>query len=361
MRIHLLALPNCQTTRAYPLCGFAQATIRFATLLKQLGHHVTLYASEENDAPCDELVTVITKEEIAALLGMGPWEYQHARMEADSPLFQLGNARAATEIGKRKQLRDLICQIGGAAQAYVSEKHPDLMTVEYSIGYSGSFAPYRVFESIAWQHETYGRQSITDGRFFDAVIPCGFDPAEFPVVMRPEPYALYLGRLVHRKGVGIACDAAKAAGMPLKVIGHGDPTLVTYGEYLGTVPDLAERNQWLSQASVVLCPTLYLEPFCCVAVEAQLCGTPVVATDWGGFTETVSQGVSGFRCHTLGEFVEGLRRSLALDRAAIRARAVATYSLDVIAPQYQAYFDRLALLWGDGFNTTTVLTERSLA
>jgi hypothetical protein len=37
-------------------------TIKFARLLKMMGHTVILYASEENEAPCDELVTVITKE-----------------------------------------------------------------------------------------------------------------------------------------------------------------------------------------------------------------------------------------------------------------------------------------------------------
>ena len=51
MRFHLLAPPNTQTTRAYSLSGFTQATIRFARILKDLGHTVFLYASEENDAP----------------------------------------------------------------------------------------------------------------------------------------------------------------------------------------------------------------------------------------------------------------------------------------------------------------------
>ena len=60
MRAHLMMLPNCQSTMAYDLDGFNVMGIRFAQVLKRLGHTVILYASEENDAPCDELVTITT-------------------------------------------------------------------------------------------------------------------------------------------------------------------------------------------------------------------------------------------------------------------------------------------------------------
>ena len=45
----------------------------------------------------------------------------------------------------------------------------------------------------------------------------------------------------------------------------------------------------LGDCVAVLCLTSYLEPFGCVAVEAQLCGTPVISTDFGGMVETVEQ------------------------------------------------------------------------
>lgn len=355
MRIHLLALPNAPTTKAFSLDGFAMCTMRFAEVLKRLGAHVILYGSEANDAPCAEFVSVVSRQDQIDLLGTT--EYQHAMIDDKWPLWALTNPRISREIGKRKQPRDLICLIGGGSQQPAIVAHPELLWVEYSIGYTGSFAPNRVFESRAWQHCTYGFQGGDgkgafngDGRFFDDVIPCFFDPAEFQVSEESDDYYLYVGRLVERKGVAIACDAAKAAGVPLKLIGHGEPKLATYGEYLGALP-MDERNHWMSRAKAVFCPTIYIEPFNCVAVEAQLCGTPVISTDFGGFTETVMQGVTGFRCHYMGEFVEAIEKVRTLDRRVIAQRARDLYSIDAVTPQYWAYFERLDLLWDKGWNT----------
>ncbi len=44
-----------------------------------------------------------------------------------------------------------------------------------------------------------------------------------------------------------------------------------------------ERLALLGNAKSVLMPTYYLEPFGGVHVEAQLCDTPVITTDWSAF------------------------------------------------------------------------------
>jgi glycosyltransferase involved in cell wall biosynthesis len=182
------------------------------------------------------------------------------------------------------------------------------------------------------------------------VIPVFFDPKDFRFNAHKENFVLYVGRLIPRKGIGIACRAAEAAGVPLKIIGHGDQALITYGDYLGAL-DMAERNEWMSRASAVLCPTQYIEPFCCVAVEAMMCGTPVISTDFGGFVETVEHGKTGFRCSYLGEFVRAIHDCAKLTPAYIWNRAVCNYSMQAVAPQYEAYFRRLSLLWDGGWDT----------
>ena len=82
-----------------------------------------------------------------------------------------------------------------------------------------------------------------------------------------------------------------------------------------------------------------------------MCGTPAISTDFGGFVETIEQGKTGFRCNYMGEFVRAIHDAKHLDPRYIADRARSTYSLEAVAPQYQAYFDRLDLLYGDGWNT----------
>lgn len=350
LRFHLLALPNVQTTKEYSLDGFCSATIRFARLLKSLGHYVILYASEENEAPCDELVKVITKEEQKVLLDGIP--YQYAALDNKGyPLWALANNRAIVEIGKRKQPRDFICTIGGSSQEPVARAHPDLMTVEYSIGYVSQFSQYRVYESHYWRAMSNGLAGNWDGRFFDETIPLFFDPTEFTYRKDKEPFALFVGRLIPKNGLETACKAAELAGIKLKVIGHGDESLVTHGaEYLGAVSQ-DERNDQMSRASALICPTTYVEPFGSIAVEAQMCGTPVISTDFGGFVETVEHGKTGYRCKYLGEFVNALKAAPGLDTAYIHERAVKNYSIESLKHDYQRYFERLLLLWDKGFDS----------
>lgn len=356
MRFHLLALPNAPVDLNYSLDGFAIATHRFSRMMLSLSHEVFLYGAEGSTAPCTKFIQVISERERRALLERAPinnCEYQHVVMDERRPLWQRTNPAMAAEVAYCKQPGDFLLTIGGGSQKPVFDFNPDLLPVEYSIGYPGSFCPNRIFESYAWMHASYGKQNIEDGRFFDTVIPMFFDPDEF-TVSQPEDYFLYVGRIIPRKGVVIACQAATIAGVKLKLAGHseGDSQKLISGwhEFLGTV-DWRMRNELMSKARAVIIPTIYLEPFNCVSVEAQLCGTPVISTDWGGFTETVEQGKTGYRCSYLGEFVRAIRSVDKLDRHYIRERAIAKYSMDVLKHDYQRYFERAQLLFKDGWNS----------
>ena len=89
-------------------------------------------------------------------------------------------------------------------------------------------------------------------------------------------------------------------------------------------PSTAERlRNWYRAASVVAVPS-HNESFGLVALEAQACGTPVVATDVGGLRTTVDDRVSGLLVpgHDAGQWAAALHRAVSA-RAELSAGAVA--------------------------------------
>ena len=351
MRFHVVALPHTQVTEEYAACAFTQKVLRFCQMMKTLGHEVFLYAGEQSDHPVDELITCISEDQRASMVSEG----HYTSIEWGRHIYwSKFNETAIAEMGKRLQQEDFICLIGGIIQKPIADAFPSHISVEFGIGYSGTFAKYRVFESYAWMHMLYGAQagnpSAADGIWYDAVIPNQIDPALFPNrrYQKNDPYYLYVGRLIDRKGYKIAQELCESRGKRLVLAGPGPQT--GYGEFVGEV-DPEERAKLMSGAQALFAPTIYVEPFGTVTIEAMACGTPVICTDWGAFTETVEQGVDGMRCRIRSEFVKAMQKveSGQFNREKIRSRAMKRFGIDIVGKQYEAYFKRLLTLWGVGW------------
>lgn len=353
---HVVNLPHTQTTAEYTHCAFTQKVRKFCNMMTDLGHDVYLYASEDNEARVKELITVIDKPKQQELFGQGDFKKQFFNINWDvsDPAWRWMNGRAIEEIAKRASQRDFICLIGGLCQQPIAEAFPNHLSVEYGIGYTGTFAKYRVFESYAHMHYIYGTSRDDNGRFFDAVIPNYYDLEEFPYAQKPaeDPYFLFIGRLIDRKGYRIAQQVCEKLGKRLLLAGQVGPEGFSgYGEHIGVV-GVEERGRLMSGATAVFVPTTYLEPFGGVHAEANLTGTPVITTNFGVFTETVVNGVNGYRCDTFKDFIEAAEKVEGMDegqRKKIRRSAQKRFATGVVRDQYQAYFERLYTLWGDGW------------
>jgi len=194
---------------------------------------------------------------------------------------------------------------------------------------------------------TYGSErpgECINGDWYDRVIPNYFDAKDFTFCPDKEDYFLFVGRLIQRKGIEVAIQTCRALGARLVIAGQGEwKTDYKRAEFVGYV-DPQERNRLMGHARAVFVPTLYLEAFGGVAVEAQLCGTPVITTDFGVFPETVVHGVTGFRCNTLQDFVDAARQAGELNPFDIRAHAE-RYLMDSVRWEFQKWFDDLYQLY----------------
>jgi len=162
-----------------------------------------------------------------------------------------------------------------------------------------------------------------------------------------EDYVAFLGRMAPCKGAHLAIEAAKRAGVRLKLAGEVQPLFQNYWEecvrpgidgeqieYLGAA-DFALKNELLSRARALLFPIQWQEPFGLVMVEAMACGTPVLAFAGGAVEEIVDPGVSGWICSDVDEMARQIRE-LDIASGSCREYVASRFS---IARMTNAYLD----------------------
>jgi len=232
------------------------------------------------------------------------------------------------------------------------------LTCEPGIGYRGSFARFRAFESAYLQNFTYGSEhpgKSINGHYYDRVIPNYFDRKDFPFSDSKEDYFLYIGRLIIRKGVMTAVKATREVGATLVLAGQQSSEidverLPSHCSFAGYI-EPRQRASLMGSARAVFVPTLYLEAFGGVNVEAQLCGTPVITTNFGCFESTVLDGITGYRCNTLQDFVDAARNVGKLDPRVIRRHAE-RYLMDNVKWEFQKWFDDLYALYESAMDSS---------
>lgn len=354
--LHCVSLPHTEIVSGeWSFCAYTQKLVRFAPMMEKLGHKVVLYGGTRCNVTCTEHVETVTDAQREQWFGDYDWSKDVFSGWQPAEWWDVMNARAIQEIQKRIEPGDIICIIAGVRQDILQKAFPNNLVVEPFVGYDGIATQYCAFESYAWMHQVYGQYGIGDGRFFDAVIPNYFDTSDFDPTLERDDYLLFIGRLTPRKGPHVAADLAERTGRRLLVAGQGDPIPGT--EHIGVV-SYDERRELMGRAAAVIVPTLYLEPFGGVNVEAQLSGTPVITHDFGAFTETVSHGQTGFRCRTMGEMVKAVDELDTLwEPSDIAQWAAHRYSCDTLGPEFSAWFQRLGTLTqgGEGYYAETPL------
>lgn len=328
--LHILSNPNGSVNFNNRIDPFSIATWKFIHHMTQRGWNCVHYSTPGSVVDCESVPCLDTF------------------FDNNQQNCILYNKNAGNEIKKRKRPGDLVLCFYGYDNKDAALENADLKIVEPSIGYSVNaiFAGFRVFTSYAHMHAYYGFKHIADPNWFDAVIPNAVTPEEFEYSDSKSDYVLLFGRIIESKGVHVAIQATERAGKTLVIAGSG--SLETLGYH--TMPNhvrvlgpcnIEQRKNLMRDAKAILGPTYYIEPFGNMIVEGYMSGTPAITTDWGGFTETVVQGVTGYRCREMSEFVSALENIQNIDPKACRDWAVTNYSDSIIHDKFDHYLKKI--------------------
>jgi glycosyltransferase involved in cell wall biosynthesis len=159
-------------------------------------------------------------------------------------------------------------------------------------------------------------------------------------------YLAFLGRISSEKRPDRAIAIANALGLPLKIAAKVDkadeayfrevisPLLHRPGvEFVGEIDDRG-KSKFLGEASALLFPIDWPEPFGLVMIEAMACGTPVLGFRCGSVPEIIDEHVTGRVVATVEEAIHVLPQMIRLDRRIVRRRFEERFSARRMASDY---------------------------
>jgi glycosyltransferase involved in cell wall biosynthesis len=226
------------------------------------------------------------------------------------------------------------------------------------------YGDYREMPLVAISDAQKNLLGLDDDFDFVRVVHNGICPDLFipNYDVAPDAPLSFLGRFSPDKNPGDAVRIALEACVPVRLAGTIDPQnpecLAEIERYqadhgaarvafVGAVSDTCDpalgqssKNHLLGQSRAMLFPIQWQEPFGLVVIEANACGTPVIAYDHPGsaVNELIIDGVNGFKVKTLEEAAEAVKRLQHIDRRGVRRHFERNFTSDVMAERYARIF-----------------------
>ena len=167
-------------------------------------------------------------------------------------------------------------------------------------------------------------------------------------------YLAFLGRISPEKAPDAAIRIAAAARKPIKIAAKIDKVDEEYYkavvepllgagdiEFVGEIGE-HQKSEFLGNATALVFPIAWREPFGLVMIEAMACGTPVIAFNNGSVPEVLENGVTGFIVENEQQAIEAVAKIHTLDRERIRAEFDRRFTAHHMAQNYLKLYAKLA-------------------
>lgn len=303
------------------------------------GHDVTLFATGDS----------LTRAELRWRYPAGQWppdhltELDHAAWAMESvraEAFDLVHAHSAPALAFRRF-------VPRCPMAYTLHHHRDERLLSF---YHHHHDAHFIAISADQARRTMPLPRMT-------VIHHGVNPSHFRAVPDPSDYVCFVGRFAEVKGLATAIDAAREAVLPIRVAGSVHQPDRAYADrelahrlvephvtFLGPV-NLEAKSALLQGARALLAPITWDEPFGLIAIEAMMCGCPVIGFRRGSLPELIETGVTGYLVPDERALVDLIRPGGPLDRfdrLRCRARAIERFSSARMVADHERLYTAMA-------------------
>jgi glycosyltransferase involved in cell wall biosynthesis len=322
-------------------------THMLAKALRRRGHAVTLFASTSSDpelgveAICDE--TSLLETGIAEANDVAFFREHHAYLRLMTEL-----RTRPFDIIHNNSLHYLPVSMADAIPTpMLTTLHtPPFCWLESGVRLSRGGSRYAAVSTATaamWAHVAH----------VGHIIPNGINLFHFPYRATPheQPYLVWYGRIVAEKGLDLAIDAARLAGLPLRIAGPvSDPPFFTevivprLGADVVHVGHLThdELAKLVGGALAALCTPRWEEPYGLVVAEALACGTPVAAFRRGGIP-AILDAASGVLAEPddIASLARAILSAIHLNRSSCRARAESHCDAERMIDGYEAVYHEM--------------------
>ncbi len=198
---------------------------------------------------------------------------------------------------------------------------------------------------------------------------------DYQLQSQKKDYLFILGRIICYKGQDIAIEVAEKTGRKLIIAGPiiepdyfgqfrsrvrmmphigAIPVTPSYfpevvepvlarpepAVYIGELND-EQKDVWFGHAACFLMPISWDEPFPLVLLEAMACGSPVLAFNRGGVSESVVDQKTGFLLETVDDMVEAIRNVGQIDPLECRRHVEEHFSSQAMCQGYLDLYGKL--------------------